>query len=138
MLYLFGGGATGEDICNLDIAEFNIEKIREYSIAQGIWTVVYPELSKRCDIALYSKEFFLGVTRSIQRLNFTLNIISELICNGIKCCLIKGNIIAMLYHSPECRISSDVDILINPYDEPKVKDFLTHSGYQIEKREKNW
>ena len=135
MLRLFGAGALGYEIDKIE--NINIEKIRSLAIEQGIWHTVYAYMVKQYDMSAYQKEFLATVTSALQRREYTLGIIAGLEKIGIKCCLIKGVVIAQLYAQPDCRVSGDTDILINPDDEEKVKIYLIQKGYSVEKREKN-
>ncbi len=135
MLYLFGANAQGID-AHID-GELNIEKIRKLAIEQGIWTLVYPELSKLCDAKKYHMEFFSMVSKGIAKKEFTLKILKKLEEAGVSCCLLKGASVSELYNDSECRISGDTDILINPEDEEKLKKVLLESGYVVEDRSKN-
>lgn len=135
MLYLFGEGATGR---KAEInEEINIEEIRRLAIEQGVWTVVYEPLSRIADSGKYRIEFLSTVSKAIRGKNFTLEILKKLDEKGLPCCIIKGEAIASLYALPDCRISSDTDILINPEQEDEILEFLAQSGYSVEKREKN-
>lgn len=135
MLYLFGANATGTKVG--DLGELNIEEIRKFSVEQGVWTMVYPELAKLCDAKKYQMEFFTMVSAGVRRKEFTLGIIRRLEENGIKCCLLKGGTNSVLYADPECRISGDTDILITPEDEGKVSKLLLEYGYAVEERPAN-
>ncbi len=135
MLYLFGAHANCAEVKIDD--RLDVEQIRKYSIEQGIWTMVYPELAKVCDAAKYQQEFFTIVSRGVIRKEFTLGIIQKLEESGIKCCLLKGATLSPLYADPECRISSDTDILIDENDEKKVTDLLLEYGYNVKERPAN-
>lgn len=135
MLYLFAASSRG--IKAQIEGELNIEEIRRLSMEQGIWTLVYPELAKICDASKYQMEFFSLVSKGISQKEFTLNIIKKIEEAGIPCCLLKGVTVAGLYNDPECRISGDTDILINPEDEEKLKKVLMELGYGVEDRAKN-
>jgi len=132
MLYLFGANATGSTIST--DGELNIEQIRKYSIEQGIWTLVFPELSKICDCTKYQLECFSMISKGIAQKEYTLGVIKKIEEAGIKCCLLKGATISHLYADPECRISSDTDILINPKDEKRLMKLLKELGYFVEPR----
>lgn len=135
MLYLFGKNANGAEVkLRFDP---DVEEIRKYSIEQGIWTMVYPELAKICDASRYKQEFLETVSVGVMRKEFTLGTIRKLEENGIRCCILKGTMLSQLYKDPECRISGDTDILIDPKDEAKAKKVLKELGYEIGKREKN-
>lgn len=136
MLYLFGAGATGRDI-KINGSELNTDEIRRLAIEQGVWTVVYEPLSRAANAEKYRMEFLSAVSKSIQSKNFTFGILQRLNEKGLKCCIIKGAAVASLYAAPDCRISSDTDILIDPADEQKILGFLAQNGYTVEKREKN-
>jgi len=135
MLYLFGANANGAD--NKLSGEIHADKIREEALKQGIWTMVYPELSKVCDIPEYKQEFLLAISKSITRKQFTLHVIKKIEEAGIKCCLLKGSTVAEFYRHPECRVSADTDILIDPAEEEHVKKILVENGYVVKDRKKN-
>ncbi len=135
MLHLFGANANGVKVSVN--GELNMEKIRELSLAQGIWTMVYPELARFVEIPQYKPEFLMMVSKSMTQKSFTLGMIQKLEAAGIKCCLLKGVTVAELYAHPECRISGDMDILIDPKDEDAVKKILLENGYTVKEREKN-
>ncbi len=135
MLYLFAASSRG--IKAQIEGELNIEEIRRLSVEQGIWTLVYPELAKICDASKYQMEFFSLVSKGIAKKEFTLGIIKKIEDAGIPCCLLKGATVAGLYHDPECRVSGDTDILINPDDEEKLIKVLIELGYGVEERAEN-
>lgn len=135
MLHLFSANARGTKVQIEE--ELNIEEIRRLAKEQGIWTLVYPELAKFSDASKYQMEFFGTVSKGISQKEFTLGIIKKLEERGIPCCLLKGASVAGLYNDPECRISSDTDILINPDDEEKLKKVLLELGYGVEERIEN-
>lgn len=135
MLYLFGANANGAEV-KIN-GQLNKEQIRKYSIEQGIWTMVYPELAKLCDASEYRQEFYAIVSRGIMRKEFTLGILQKLEAAGIKCCLLKGAMLSPLYAAPECRISSDTDILIDEKDEKRATRLLLEYGYSIKERPVN-
>lgn len=142
MLYLFGCGATGHQ----PVAEHcvNIRKIRDISIAQNVWPIVYSAIRKKLSDGevkipddIYSQlelAFQTNVGKTIQKNEFNKNVIKNLKQNGVECCLLKGMALASLYNIPETRVSSDVDILIPPEDEDKAEVVLKDLGYNVNKR----
>lgn len=135
MLYLFGANARGKE--TEPMGKLNIEAIKNYAVQQGIWTMVYPEICKICDAGGYYDEFWLAVSNGIARKEFSLSIIKKIEANGIKCCLLKGAALSELYADPECRISGDTDILIEPENEKRLTQILREYGYDISPRDKN-
>ena len=135
MLQLFGANANGAEV-SLS-GELNIEKIRELSLAQGIWTMVYPELGRFRDATQYKPEFLMMVSKNMTQKAFTFSVIQKLEAAGITCCLLKGAGVESLYQHPECRVSSDVDVLIAPHEEERAKILLQELGYTVKERPKN-
>ena len=135
MLYLFGSYANGTET-NLQ-NKINMEELRTYAIQQGIWTIVFPALNKIIDAGQYKQEVFIAVSQAMLKKEFTLAALKKLEESGIKCCLLKGTVVAELYNNPDYRISSDTDILIDPKDEDKVKNLLIDLGYKVDKRNSN-
>jgi len=135
LLYLFGDSTMGREsrIKNIE----NPDKVIEMSAKQGIWSCIYPVLSNVCDISKYQMDFLLFVSKGIARNEFTLNIIAEAMKKGIDICILKGVAVASLYANPDCRISSDTDILISKKDESKMTKYLQSKGYEVKKRRKN-
>lgn len=135
LLCLFGDSALGRKSRIKNVT--NPDKIIEMSLNQGIWSCIYPVLSKICDISKHKMDFLLFVSRGIARNEFTLNVIAEAEKTGMSICVVKGVAVASLYANPDYRISSDTDILINPKDEKKLSEFLKSKGYNVVKRNKN-
>lgn len=135
MLRLFAVGATGNE--NSSLGGIDADAVISLAYSQGIWTVVYPVLSKVSDASKYHLQFLTLVSSSIRRNEFTFGILKKISDSGIDVCLLKGASVAILYSEPDYRISSDADILINKKDENKVSKILKENGYTVEKREKN-
>lgn len=144
MLYLLGCGATGKE--PLKEHCFNIQKIREISISQNIWPIVYSAVRKKIlsgEISvpdeIYDQlemSFQANIGKTLQKNEFNKNTIKKLEKNGIECCLFKGIALAALYDIPETRVSGDVDILIKPEKEAETINVLQKLGYSVEKRQK--
>lgn len=135
MLYLLGycyRSQTGDKE-----HEYNVEKIKELSISQGVWTLVFPELEKYADLKEHTDEFMKTVMLGIKENTFQLSVISEMNAAGLKACLLKGAAVALAYPDPSMRISGDTDILIKPEQEREVMEFLWKRGYKIKLRSKN-
>ena len=56
---------------------------------------------------------------------------------GLKVVLLKGYDAARNYAVPECRISTDVDLWVQPEDEEAACAFLAQQGFEVEPRWKN-
>lgn len=135
MLYLLGAAVNNSNV-NLN-REVSVKNIRELAISQGVYSLVFPELEKICDMRSFTREFLTFVADGIRRNTFYLNILSDMEKEGISFCLLKGAAISEIYPVPEYRISGDTDILINSNDEKRVVEFLKKKGCTVEKRDKN-
>lgn len=134
MLYLIGAEVSGKEY-NPD-HKLNIDGILRAAAVQGVRTLVFPQLEKRCpdECAKYTPAFWGEIGSGIRRNAFQLKTLSELKKKGIRVCLIKGIAAAAAYPHPEYRISSDTDILIDEKDEAAVLAFLKENGYSVEPR----
>lgn len=70
-----------------------------------------------------------------QRMEAALKVVRQLQDRGFRVTVLKGMSIAVLYQYPECRSSSDTDILIDPAQEEAVLDCMGQMGFQIRRRE---
>ena len=138
MLYLLGNGATGSNTTVPDTENIDVEAIRKYATEQNVWTIIYKPLSKLCDVSRYETEVIVSVLQGIRQREFQYEMIRKLESSGVGCCIIKGMSVAMLYKDPDCRLSGDVDVLINSKDEEKALELLKENGYNItNRRDKN-
>jgi hypothetical protein len=69
-----------------------------------------------------------------KRTTAVYHIIQKLEQNGIQCCVLKGEVVAELYHNPTCRVSSDTDILIDKELEKKAVKILEQNGFSVMSR----
>lgn len=145
MLHLFGCSALGKEVNNEYCT--NLSKVRELSLAQEVWDVVYAGVREKINAGevkipseifeRLEKTFTANIARNMQKVQFNLNTLKEIEEAGIKYCVLKGITVAQLYNMPEVRISSDMDILIDEKDERRVKEILVSRGYKTEERDRN-
>lgn len=135
MLYLFGAGEHGAKTeFQAEALKLHMEEIRKHALAQGIWTMVFPEFARYCDAENFKAEVYSSVSQAMVQKEFTLGILKKLEEAGIKCCLLKGAVVAECYKHPELRVSNDTDVLIDPKDEEKVCQILSENGYNVKER----
>ena len=53
---------------------------------------------------------------------------------GIPALLIKGYAVADCYAAPDCRMSGDTDLLIEPKNEKRACAFMKANGFAVERR----
>lgn len=116
---------------------FNIEKIYKLAINQGVWHIIYETLEECYDLSAYKMKFLTTVTKNISANKFSYNTVEKLELAGIECCYLKGLAISWLYPNPDCRISSDTDILISAKASEKTTDILKELGYTVGELKKN-
>lgn len=145
MLYLFGCGALGKEPLKEHCV--NIRRIRELSIEQNVWPIVYCAIRKKLESGevkipeeIYNNleiSFEANLAKTIQKNEFNKNVIRELKQHGVESCLFKGMSLAQLYNIPETRVSGDTDILIKPEDEKSAAQILKKLGYDVKERVTN-
>ena len=64
----------------------------------------------------------------------TLQLLAEMNAAGIPALLIKGYALADCYAAPDCRMSGDTDLLIEPKNEKRACAFMKANGFAVERR----
>lgn len=141
-LHLFHCGIRG--LCPQKNRNYNLKKIFSISKSQGIWDIVflaiiklYEEKNSILEAEIYNKlktDFMIKCTSHSKRLVFIHSIIKELELNGISCCILKGETVARYYNTPLSRISSDVDILIDPSKTDVCFEILKKHNFDIDRK----
>ena len=139
-LYLFNSGMRNkEPEINHKI---NLKEIYKIARSQGIWDTVFLALIKlyknnkldisETDFNKLNSDFLLRCMTASKRLIFIHNVIKKLEDRGISCCILKGESVARYYHTPNARISSDADILIDKSKTKECLEFLRNEGFDVE------
>lgn len=63
-----------------------------------------------------------------------LRLLQQMNDAGIPARLIKGYAVADCYAVPDCRVSGDTDLLIDPKDEKRACAFMKENGFSVEQR----
>lgn len=137
-IYLYAVAVNGSVDCPYNKPDY--EKIIAFASNQGVLSVVMPLLKKYQDIAkndsfgaLYNEYLVAAVNNEVKTQKI-MGIVKKINDSGIKCCLLKGSSLAVLYKNPETRISGDIDILIDEKDEIKALSILEKEGFTINHR----
>ncbi|WP_128739123.1 nucleotidyltransferase domain-containing protein [Desulfocucumis palustris] len=141
-IYLFSCGVRGNK--PVLIHDIDVSKIYSLAMSQGIWQTTYLALKKLYDQdeLIVDKKIFdkwhqkivIQAIKATQRNKAVNDIVRVLEQKGIKCCVLKGEVLAELYHNPICRISSDTDILIDKNLEKKTVNVLKQCLFEVEPR----
>ena len=137
--YLYACGARGA-IAEPPKQEVDWEKIVQLAVEQSITYTVAMAIKKAelgCpdDIRnrLISSLRGAAIKNSIKT-DGILELVEKMEQAGIRVLILKGIDAARCYANPECRVSSDTDLLIAPEDEEKAYHVLTDAGFQMEER----
>ena len=149
VLKLYALGAAGNPCGKFD-SPLDIATIMRHSAEQGIWQSVFAGLKqavKNGDVKIteeqlslfegFNKQLIINCIQRQQKWDGIKAIIGKMEDEGIKCCVLKGETLAVLYQTPECRASGDVDLLISEKDEPRALEILRESGFEVEIRAKS-
>lgn len=141
MITLSASGASGKAICLSDTIDW--PKVIWYSQEQGVLRLIGCALLHNPDIACPEelREQLINAVRGesgknlVRRLR-VMQLLTQMEAEGLNIRLIKGYAVADCYRYPECRDSTDIDILISREQEPQVYAFLKKQGFQITPRGK--
>ncbi len=71
------------------------------------------------------------------RIDNVMKLLEDIEKEGIKAVVIKGLDCARYYARPECRISADTDLLVDPMDEERLLCYLEQRGFVVHRRPKH-
>ena len=126
---------------SLQIDEKELAEIESIAKRHNLFMLLYvqlqkynKEISQNSDIQNYLKErkplFLSNAVHSVRQEVIEKEIINLLSAEQVPAIVMKGNEIAKeIYNDPNCRISSDIDILIKMSDALKADTILTEAGY---------
>lgn len=146
MLGLLAYGAAGND-CGADLKSIPLGEVIRLAAEQGVWQLCFAGIKQlvssgklsldEADMPFYAelqKRFMQSCILHEQKNGAVQEILTKLSDAGIPCCLLKGKSLSYMYAHPECRISSDIDLLVSPEDEQKALTIFRESGFSVEHR----
>lgn len=141
MIALATSGATGRRICISD--EIQWQKILCFAQEQGVLPLIgcamMSDSGIQCPEEL--REQLLSIVREESAKNLirrqrTMQLLARMDSLGLNVKILKGYVIADCYQYPECRGSTDIDILISEEQESMAYSFLRDYGFQLTPRGK--
>lgn len=140
-LFSIGSNDVGINI-NLDGVDWN--KLERLAEDQGISPIIGYALKITPEIACPEelRKVFInamrsaGIRNTIRKSDICV-LLQELATVGITAVVLKGFAAAEMYRMPECRGSSDVDLLIPADKEQQACDFMQAHGFSVTPRWKN-
>lgn len=141
MITLSASGASGNAISPSDTIDW--QRVILYSHEQGVLPLIGCALLHNSDIACPEelREQLIRVVREASSRNLVrrirvMQLLAQMEAAGLTVRLLKGYAVADCYGYPECRDSTDIDILISREQESQVYMFLKKQGFQIAPRGK--
>ncbi len=141
MITLSASGASGKAICLSEPIDW--PKVILYAQEQSVLPLIGCALLHNPDVVC-PEELRLQLINAVRKLSSKnlvrrmriIQLLTQMEAAGLTVKLLKGYAIADCYRYPECRDSTDIDILISREQESKVCRFLKQQGFQIEPRGK--
>lgn len=139
-IYLFSCGAKGIDPL-VEGNEFDYKEIYKIAKEQGVWETVFlsyikiynkhPDIIPEDTFKRLHSEFMMKCGVQYRRYDFIHNLLKKLDDCNIKACVLKGESLARFYDTPIARVSSDVDILIEPHKVDLCLKTMRDLGFEI-------
>lgn len=143
LMRMVGAAAQGKAISDLP-DELDWQKIERLANEQAVQTLLGYVLKLSPGLAC-PEELRIRLVSQMRQLAFSnnawkssiLRLIQQLNDAGIPALLIKGYAVADCYAVPDCRMSGDTDLLIEPKDEKRACVFMKANGFTVDRRWKN-
>ena len=140
LMQLVGAAAQGKALQKLpdDLDWARIERLANEQAVQTLLGYAL-RLSPALDCPAELRESLVSQMRQEAFSNHawkhsTLQLLAEMNAAGIPALLIKGYALADCYAAPDCRMSGDVDVLIDLKDEKRACAFMKAQGFCVEHR----
>ena len=141
MITLAASGASGKAVSFPDTIDW--QNVIRYSREQSVLPLIGCACLHDPDIACPEelREQLIDSVREASGRNLVrrlrvMQLLAQMEAEGLNVRLLKGYAVADCYRYPECRDSTDIDILISREQEPQVHAFLKKQGFQITPRGK--
>ena len=140
LMQLVGAAAQGKTLQKLpdDLDWARIERLANEQAVQTLLGYAL-RLSPALDCPAELRESLVSQMRQEAFSNHawkhsTLQLLAEMNAAGIPALLIKGYAVADCYAAPDCRMSGDTDLLIEPKNEKRACAFMKANGFAVEHR----
>lgn len=140
LMQLVGAAAQGKALQKLpdDLDWARIERLANEQAVQTLLGYAL-RLSPALDCPAELRESLVSQMRQEAFSNHawkhsTLQLLAEMNAAGIPALLIKGYAVADCYAAPDCRMSGDTDLLIEPKNEKRACAFMKANGFAVEHR----
>ena len=138
LMYIVGCTSKGSSVDGVDTKCIDWAKVYQQANVQTVSFLLTHALRKNRELACpenlkkeQSAYMFETFVRENEKKSNVLNLLREMENNGIRSILLKGYVVADCYAVPECRPSTDVDILVSRSQEVRACAFLQKKGFSI-------
>ena len=143
LMRLVGAAALGQRVTELP-DDLDWQKIEKLAGRQCVQTLVGYALRLSPGLAC-PQEIRTRMIADMRRAAFSNNawktsvfgLLKEMNDVGIEALLLKGYAVADCYAAPDCRLSGDTDLLIDPKDEKRACKFMQSKGFGVNPRWEN-
>lgn len=143
LLRLTSAGSTGETVVQPNFP-VDWQKVQRLAQEQAVTALVgyalkrSPELDCPAPVRqMMTQSMRSAAIRNSLKRSTVFALLERMEAAGIHAVMIKGYDAATCYAVPECRVSSDTDIFVDPADEHRASRFLEQEGFRVEPRSKN-
>ena len=141
LMHVAGCSARGVPVEDVATQNLDWEKLFQLSKEQAVPFLLTYVLRRRKDFGCpeelrreRSAQMFATLLETNDQRENVLRLLQELESAGFHPILLKGYVAADCYAVADCRISSDVDILVSEKQEARVCAFLKKKGFNISPR----
>lgn len=141
MITISAMGARGKTICPSETIDW--PKVILYAQEQSTVPLIGCGLLHNPDMVCPEelREQLVNAVREVSSKNMVrrmriMQLLAQMEAAGLRVILLKGYAVADCYRYPECRDSTDIDILISREQEAQVYAFLKSQGFRMEPRGK--
>ena len=143
LMRLVGAAALGKPVAALP-TDLDWQKIEQLAGEQSVQTLVGYALRLSPEAGC-PQEIRTRLIADMRQAAFSnnawksavLGLLAEMNAAGIPALLIKGYAVADCYAAPDCRLSGDTDLLIDPKNEKRACKFMKAKGFKVDPRWEN-
>ena len=143
-IYLFSCGAKGIEP-EADCYRIDYKAVYEIAKEQEVWETVFlsyknlkdkhPDIIPEKTFKMLKDGFEIRCAAQYRRYDFIHRLLKKIDEAGIKYCVLKGESVARFYHTPIARVSSDVDILVDPQKTDICLNIMEDMGFEVGDKE---
>lgn len=109
---------------------FDVSRVFSLAALHNLTPIVYNSSKDSSeDISRFKNIVVKTVAHQMMKNTAFRDLYNDLMGQGIRVVVLKGPVCASFYNNPDCRLSSDFDIVVSEYDRDKLRHFLLEQGF---------